>query len=211
MKYEIDNKEYNVQIIKKNNKNSYIRIKDDMTILITTGYFTRQKDIKKMLDSNTDSIRKMLSRQAKINEKNKSFFYLGKSYDIIEVSIMDNIELDQEHIYIPNFKKFDKWYKEQLLEVFNSRLLYNFSLFEECDNCPTLKIRTMKTRWGVYNRVRHSITLNSQLLGYDYEKIDYVIIHELSHIVHFDHSKEFWNLVSKYCPNYKQIRKELKE
>lgn len=211
MKYELDNNVYNVEIIKKNNKNSYIRIKEDMTILVTTGYFTRQKDIKKMLDSNVDTLRKMLSRQSKINEKNKSFFYLGKSYDIIEVSIMDNIELDQEHIYIPNTKEFDKWYKKQLIEIFNSRLLYNFSLFEECDNCPSLKIRTMKTRWGVYNRIKHSITLNSQLLGYDYEKIDYVIIHELSHIIHFDHSKDFWNLVSKYCPNYKRIRKELKE
>ncbi len=211
MKYELDNNVYDVHIIRKNNKNAYIRIKDDMSILVTTGYFTRDKDIKKMLDSNASSIRKMLIRQSNINEKKKSFFYLGKSYDIIEVSIMDNIELDRGHIYIPNSKAFDKWYKKQLIEIFNSRLLYNFSLFEECDDCPTLKIRTMKTRWGVYNRVKHSITLNSQLLGYDYDKIDYVIIHELSHIIHFDHSKDFWKLVSKYCPNYKEIRKELKE
>lgn len=211
MKYELDNKVYDVHIIKKNNKNSYIRIKEDMTILITTGYFTRQKDIKNMLDSNVNSIRKMLNRQLKINKKNESFFYLGKSYDIIEVPIMDNIEMDNEYIYIPSYKEFDKWYKKRLVEVFNSRLLYNFSLFIECDNCPTLKIRTMKTRWGVYNRIKHSITLNSHLLEYDYDKIDYVIIHELSHIIYFDHSKEFWSLVSKYCPNYKKLRKELKE
>ena len=50
-----------------------------------------------------------------------------------------------------------------------------------------------------------------ELKSIDVEKIDYVIIHELSHIKHFDHSKAFWNLVSKYCKNYKQIRKEMKD
>lgn len=69
----------------------------------------------------------------------------------------------------------------------------------------------MKSRWGVYNRKNHSITLNSHLIEYSIEKLDYVIIHELCHIIHFDHSKDFWLLVSKYCPDYKKIRKELKE
>ncbi len=69
----------------------------------------------------------------------------------------------------------------------------------------------MKTRWGVCNKKDIVITLNSELIRYDISKLDYVIIHELSHFIHFNHSKSFWNLVSKYCPNYKQIKKELKE
>ena len=67
----------------------------------------------------------------------------------------------------------------------------------------------MKTRWGVCNK-NNSITLNSDLIKYGYEQIDYVIIHELSHFIHFNHSKDFWNLVNKYCKNYKEIRKSLK-
>lgn len=211
MKYELDGITYDVRIIKKNNKNTYIRITDDMEILVTTNYFTPKKSIEKMLNENTSSIKRMLNRQSKAIEKKKSFFYLGKSYDIIEVSIMDEVEIDASNIYIPNKKKFDKWLKKQLIDVFTERLEYNFRCFKEISKCPTLKIRTMKTRWGVYNRVKHTITLNSHLLEYGLDKIDYVIIHELSHVIHFDHSKAFWNLVSKYCPNYKQMRKELKE
>ena len=75
---------------------------------------------------------------------------------------------------------------------------------------PILKIRTMKTRWGVCNRKIKSVTLNFNLIKYDYDCLDYVIVHELSHFVHFDHSKEFWNTVSKYYPNYKIIQKKLK-
>ena len=85
-----------------------------------------------------------------------------------------------------------------------------FNKFKENIKSPILKIRSMKSRWGVYNRINHTITLNSKLIEYDYDKIDYVIIHELSHIKHFNHSKDFWDLVSKYCNNYKNIRKEMK-
>ena len=60
-----------------------------------------------------------------------------------------------------------------------------------------------------YNKKNHSITLNSKLIEFDIEKIDYVIIHELCHIIHFDHSKEFWRLVEKYFPEYKRVRKEM--
>ena len=69
----------------------------------------------------------------------------------------------------------------------------------------------MSTRWGVCNRSNNTITLNSELIKYGLKQIDYVIIHELSHFIYFDHSKNFWLQVSKYCPNYKEVRKTLKE
>ena len=211
MNYYLNGIEYKVVIVKKNNKNTYIRITDNLEILVTTNYFTTKNYIKKLLDKNTNSLTKMLSSKQKQIEKRDSFFYLGKSYDIIEVSIMDDITIDKNIIYIPNKKKFEKWYKNELRRIFTERLKYNYEKFDEVKVCPTLKIRTMKTRWGVYNRVKHSITLNSRLLEYGYDEIDYVIIHELSHVIHFNHSKDFWNLVSKYCQNYKVIKKRLKE
>lgn len=211
MKYELDNTTYDVIIIKKNNKNSYIRITDDMNILVTTNYFATKKGIKKMLDQNTNSLRKMLNRQQRINKKKERFFYLGKYYDIIEVPIMKDIKIENNVIYIPNKKKLERWLKEELIRIYSERLEYNYNRFEEIDKCPSLKIRTMKTRWGVYNRIKHTITLNSHLIEYDIDKIDYVIIHELSHVIHFNHSQAFWKLVGKYCPNYKEMRKALKE
>ena len=75
---------------------------------------------------------------------------------------------------------------------------------------PKLKIRTMKTRWGVCNRKDNSVTLNLELIKKDIKYLDYVIVHELSHFVYFDHSKNFWLEVCKYSPNYKELRKELR-
>jgi len=211
MKLEIDDKIYDVIIIKKNNKNTYIRVKEDFSIVVTTNYFVSKKQIFRILNNNISSIRKMLNRQQDKNEKSKTFFYLGKSYDIIEMTSNNDVRIIDDKIYIPNKKLFEKWYKDSIYKIFNGRFKYIFNIFEESNECPTLKIRSMKTRWGVYNRVKHNVTLNTELIKYDIEKVDYVIIHELCHIVHFDHSKNFWNLLSKYCPNYKDIRKELKK
>lgn len=211
MKYKIDNEEYLVSIIKKNNKNTYIRVTDDLTILITTNHFTTKKTILKILKNNENVIQKMILQRKKQQEKKEKFWYLGKSYDIIVVPSWKNIELDENKIYIPNEKQFNLFLKKQLKKIFEERLEYQYSRFKEQIPYPKLKIRTMKTRWGVCNKRDNSITLNSKLLEYSYDEIDYVIIHELSHFIHFNHSKQFWNTVENYCPNYKIIRKRLKE
>ncbi len=211
MKYQINQEEYEVVIEKKNNKNSYIRIKDDLKIYVCTSRWSTKKDVERMLKENHHSLEKMLARKLSQLEKQKSFFYLGHSYDIIEVSIMDKIEIEDGKIYTPSQKALEKWYNQEILKVFHDRYQMQCERFHEDIKIPSLKIRSMKTRWGVYNKKNHSITLNSHLIEYSLDKLDYVIIHELSHIIHFDHSQAFWSLVSKYCPNYKQVRKELKE
>lgn len=166
-----------------------------------------------ILDRNIDSIKKMITKQKNKLEKNKFFFYLGKKYDIINVPVIDNIDIDSVNniIYYKSNKQLDTWYKGEIIKIFTERFNYCFDKFKESSKKPILKFRNMKTRWGVYNRVNHSVTLNTHLIEYDIEKLDYVIFHELSHIIHFDHSEYFWQLVSKYCPNYKKIRKELKD
>lgn len=211
MQFEIDGKLYDVVIVKKKNKNSYIRVKDDLKIYVSTSSFTSKKAVEKMLSYNYDALQKMVNKKIAQLEKKERFFFLGNVYDIIEVSIMDNIELVENKLYTPSMEKLEKWYQKEIKKIFEERYQAMCEIFQEQITIPKLKIRSMKTRWGVYNRSNHSITLNSHLIEYSIDKLDYVIIHELSHIIHFDHSREFWNLVSKYCPKYKQIRKELKE
>ena len=96
-------------------------------------------------------------------------------------------------------------------EIYKERVDFYYKQFVENVPYPVIKFRTMKTRWGVCNRRDDSITLNTKLLEYDTKYLDYVIIHELSHLVHFDHSADFWNVVGKYCRDYKILRKEMRE
>lgn len=210
MKYILDNIEYNVIIEKKNNKNLYIRIKED-GIHVTCNYLTSKSMIKKVLDENNNALRKMVNHMKKEDEKKDKFFYLGNSYDIILNENVSKVSIVDGKIYTKNSIMLNNWLKEEIIRIFDERYVYIFNHFNESVKSPILKIKSMKTRWGVYNRKNHTITLNSKLIVFDISKIDYVIIHELCHIIHFDHSKEFWNLVSKYCKDYKSIRKEMRE
>ena len=210
MSFELDNIVYDVIIQRKNNKNLYIRVKEDMKIYVTCNYFTTKLEIKRILNENKDALRKMVNRINKIKDDNSKFFYLGNSYDIIINENVDKVTILDNKIITKNQKMLDKWYKDEIVRIFDERYVYVFNHFYENIKSPILKIRTVKTRYGVYNRKNHTITLNSKLIEFDIEKIDYVIIHELSHIIHFNHSKSFWNLVSKYCKDYKRIRKEMK-
>ena len=213
MEYVIDNKVYEVVIIKKRNKNTYIRVKEDMKIYVTTNYLTSKRYIKNLLDENYSYLVKMINNMCKKNEKKDLFFYLGNSYDIIFVNDLKKVDVDSNNyvIYAKDLSQLNKWYNIVIKDTFIERFTYIYSIFDEVKVMPSLRIRKMKSRWGVYNRVKHSVTLNSELIKYNIRCLDYVIVHELSHVIHFDHSKNFWSLVSKYCNNYKTIKKELKE
>lgn len=213
MKYEIDGNYYDVVITKKNNKNTYIKVKEDLKIYVSTNYFATKSYIKKLLNENEQALRKMIKRISKRCEKRDLFFYLGDSYDIIFVSTISSMDIDFNNkvIYTKDMKMLEKWYNKQIKTIFTNHFQDNFNRFKECDKLPNLRIRKMKSRWGVYNRANHTVTLNSELIKYKLDALDYVIVHELSHIIHFDHSKNFWNLVGNYFPKYKEIRKYLKE
>ena len=208
--YKLDGATYRVLIVKKNNKNTYIKIKDDLTIYVTTNYLTTKREVKRILDNEKDFLRKALSRARKKLEKEELFYYLGEKYDIILVPF-ENIEVSDGKIYVKDEKTLDKWLKKEIKRVFAERLEYNYDLFDEDIPFPKLKIRSMKTRWGVCNKRDNSVTLNSKLIKYSIHEIDYVIIHELSHFVHFDHSREFWETVRLHMPDYKKSVAVLKE
>lgn len=208
--YKLDGEKYNVLVVKKSNKNTYIKIKDDLTIYVTTNYLTSKREVKIILDNEKDFLRKALSRVKKKLEKEELFYYLGKKYDIIKVPF-ENIEVSDGKIFVKDEKTLEKWLKKEIKRIFSERLEYNYNLFDEDIPFPKLKIRSMKTRWGVCNKRDNSVTLNSKLIKYSIHEIDYVIIHELSHFVHFDHSREFWETVRIYMPDYKKAVAILKE
>lgn len=209
MQYKIDDKEYEVIIIKKNNKNTYLRVKEDLKIYITTSRFATKHMIKKLLDDNTEQIKKMIKIQTKKSKRKDYFYYLGNRYEIF-IDEVDEIKFLDDAIFIKDEKQLEKWLKEEIKYIFQKRIDENYQRYQEKIPYPKLKIRTMKTRWGVCNIRDNSVTLNAKLIEYDIEKLDYVIIHELSHFIHFNHSKAFWQQVEKYTPNYKQIRKEMR-
>lgn len=73
-----------------------------------------------------------------------------------------------------------------------------------------IRIKNIKYAWGTCS-TKKNITINYNLIKYSEEAIKYVILHELCHLKYMNHSKEFWNLVQKYMPQYKEVKKEFKK
>lgn len=209
MKLEYSHEEIPIEVVRKNNKNTYIRVKDNK-VIITTNYFATNKYLERLITENYHSIVKMIETDRKRNKDKDKFKLFGKYYEIIYDNKIEKVEICNNIIYAKDEKKLIKWLDNLIKTTFQDHLLDCYHLFEEHIPNPILRIRCMKTRWGVCNVKTHYITLNKELYRYEIDCLDYVCIHEIAHFIEGNHSKKFWNIVSKYCPNYKEIRKKLR-
>ena len=211
MKLKLNNEEYNVQIIKKiTTKNTYIRVKEDFTIVVTTNTFTSDRKIQDIINENIKSIERMLKKVQSKKEYNSNFYYLGKKYDVIYTN-SSNIEFGGTKVFIGKTVDLEKTLKKQANILFKQRLDLIYSTFSKKIPYPSLTVRKMTSRWGVCNTKTKRVTLNLELIKKDISCIDYVIVHELSHLIHADHSKNFWLLVEENFKDYKKVRKQMKE
>ena len=211
MQLTYNNKQYEIIIEKKRStRNTYIRVKPDLKIYISTNIFASNRGIEELIIDRYDKICDMIDYQEKKAKNNNGFFYLGKQYVIVYT---DNkkIEIIDNKIYVPHDFDIDKWYKKQAESIFKERFDYNCNNFSRYIPTPKLRIRKMKSRWGVCNIKTHIVTINLELIKRDTCYLDYVIIHELSHLVYGDHSNRFWRLVGENMPDYKKYKEEMKE
>ena len=207
MKIEINEQLVNVFVIRKKQKNTYLRVKED-GIYVTTNYLVTNKYILNLLKENENKIIKMQEHLKKKQEYNQDFFYLGKKYNIVKSNLEDIIVGDST-ILVKDELVLDKWLVKQARIIFKESLDEIYKVFPVKIHYPSLTIRKMKTRWGVCNTRLKRVTLNLELIKKDKKYLDYVIVHELSHLVYPNHGSDFWHLVSLSVPNYKVLRKEL--
>ena len=211
MLIEIDNNNYIVKVVrKKTTKNTYIRIKDENIIYVTTNIRTTDKDINKLIEENKLSIKRMLKKNSKKIDNNKDFWFLGKRYEIVYTNNL-GITLGEEKVFIDRQIDIDKWYKKQAKTIFLKHFNACYNNFSRKIPYPSLFIRKMTSRWGVCNTKLKKVTLNLELIKRDTAYLDYVIYHELSHLIEGNHSSRFWTIVEENCPNYKMIRKQMKD
>ncbi len=211
MQLTYQGKDYDVVIEKKHGqKNTYIRVKKDLKVTVTTGFFTSNRFIETLLEENYDRVCRMIDFQEVKSRNNNGFFYLGKQYVVI-YSDQEKMSFSDDKVYLPHDFDIDSWYKKQAKKLFLERLDYNYERFSRKIPYPKLRIRKMTSRWGVCNIKTHIITLNLELIKRDVSYLDYVIIHEMSHLIHGDHSTAFWRLVEENMPDYKKYREEMKE
>jgi predicted metal-dependent hydrolase len=150
---------------------------------------------------------------------NETFFFLGESYSLRLVQKNTSATINKTPQFIELHGRLNRlskkairstlisWYKLQAEHYLNSRTAL---LANKIGLIPkSIVIKTYKARWGSCNS--HSdIQYNWKLILAPPDIIDYVIIHELCHIQHHNHSPAFWQLVEKHYPDFKLARIWLK-
>ena len=209
MQVVLDNKPFEVEIIRKPNKNIYMRFKNQNTIMVSCNRLVSEKEIEKLLIKNKESLLKMYEKKAKEEMNDAFFWYLGKPYTKVFDGISKTVAFERDCIIIKDEKMLNKFYAQECVRIFQSEVNRIVPYFK---NIPrfSLKIRKMKTRWGVNNITKRTITLNSELLKKDLDLLDYVIIHELCHFYEANHSSRFWAHVQEFYPKYKEARRRLR-
>lgn len=227
----IENVSITYILTRKRVKNINLRVKSDGIVYISANNAVSVDFIEKFIIKNS---KRILDFIEKSKEKNKNKFenrfynqndtinYLGKVYiiKIIKnekngVELKDNLfilKLKDPESEALKLKTITKWYKEQTLALFTQTNEHISSKFAKL-NIPkaNLRIRKMISRWGSCKINGSSITINSRLIYYPYECIEAVFIHEYAHFIFYYHDKNFYALVQKIMPKYKECDKILKE
>lgn len=208
---------------KKRNKNVIFSIKNGY-IYISKPKNVSDREIERLILENKE---KIFETYSKINSnsynliKLDKIMYNGKCMNLkIEKSFIEKLEISKENIYIfinnlCNVKNLlIKFYKYNLENIIKDRLKYYLNIFNSNGHNISfnrVKISLLKSRWGSCSYKNKNLSFNIKLMMLPNNVIDYIIIHELAHLIYPNHSKEFWKIVEMYCKEYKQYNKYLKD
>lgn len=217
----VKNKIVYVDLERTNNKNMYLKVTKDNSLLVTAPKRVPKRKVEEFVSANIEKFTEYLFKsQAKVLYSfQENFVYLfGKKLNLIILSGFkkENVSLKKTALYLETKLGTDTE-AEKLLFVFLKNQLLEYMTqsqksYEKKMNTVSHKIRvTDKTStWGTNNIRTHSISYALRLVHYSKQVIDYVVVHELAHYFKPDHSKEFWDVVEKYYPTYKEIKKQLR-
>lgn len=187
---------------------------DDKTIIEAVKQ--RSRWIYKQLREFREQSRFITPRQYKSGE---SHFYLGKQYQLkvihddtkpkgvkllrgrLEVNTLDtDIESIKSHL--------NEWYRSRAKVIFEIRLQRILEQALWVETQPDIRLMTMRTQWGNCSP-SGVLTLNPHLVKAPTICIDYVILHELCHLVEHNHSERFYQLLNQVMPDWSKIKNQL--
>ena len=215
-----------VTVEKKNIKHMYLRIlPPNGDVKISAPSHISDREIIDFVKSKKDWI---LKKQKYIIENDIAAPYKydngekhplwGKEYELQLISNVNakNAFVMDDKIYLPIPKRSTNEKRKNILdELYRAELKKAIpGVLDKCSKIvgrtPTdITVRKMKN-WGNCKQ-NGKITLNLNLAKKDMECLEYVMIHELCHLIEFNHGKEFKRLMDKFCPNWKKIKKRLNE
>lgn len=208
-------------IIRSNRRTLSLSINKDAELVVRAP---KKLSLEKIFQYINEKEKWILTKQKEISSRKtynsnildySEYLFLGKRYKLMQTRGIKKIEMTSEYICAPDSIDKDaimlsirKWYVKTAKNILYERIEYYSKLMNLSYN--SLKIENCKSRWGSCDTKRN-IRLNFRLIMLPHSLLDYVVVHELSHLVEFNHSKNFYKIMQVVIPNYKSLAKEIKE
>jgi len=212
-----------IEILRKPIKNMYLRVNaEDGKVSVSAPLKLRLDLIQKQLASKSSWIHQQLTRfnsrplsPASSYETGEKHFFLGKGYPLLIHQTKERMRVRFEdqifHCYvIPDLtvaekqKLLENWYRQQMKALIPSLLAKWEPIIGESVNSWGIKV--MKTRWGSCNPQKRRIWLNLNLIKKDPSCLEYVLVHELVHLLEASHNRRFYALMDKFLPQWRSIK-----
>lgn len=165
------------------------------------------QDCKDFIDKHTAWIEKTLSKIQKNSLENNEIMLFGKIYKFELNDKFKNVEITQDMIFAKNEDEIYKFTNLELKKICN-KFITKFLPFI---NRPVNRVvfRKMETRWGSCNHKKGYINLSLNLVKKDLKFIEYVVLHELTHLIYPHHRSEFYEFIAKIMPDFKKRIKQI--
>ena len=219
----------NVQVIRKNIKNVHLKVFRTMDVVLSVPLLVPSDWIEDFLHKrikwidNQVTMYKLSDGNNTLNsiKSGTSVQVLGKDMRVLIIPSIDNsIEMNEKQIVFYTNKADDdeqiqkvfiKWWRDNASTVFQEETDRLFEkIFKKYEiSKPDISIRKMKTLWGSCTPTKSKITLNEYLLKANIRCIQYVILHELTHLLYPNHSKQFYDFLTIQMPDWQERKKQL--
>lgn len=219
----INGKEFHCELKRQHRRSITARIRRDGVVEVKAPLLYRESDMLAFLNQHRRWIFNHLDRLQNADNQQKKYVsgeihhYLGEKYTLQVVESNKNSVKIEGNSLIVNSKSpeiveklLNNWYKNQAKTVFSELLPPIIGKFRKYNVAPTkIGIRDMRSRWGSCSRKGH-ISLNLQLIKLPENCIRQVMIHEMCHLVYFDHQAGFYALMTEMMPDWKLWKKQLR-
>ena len=205
------------QLIRSKRKTLSLQINNDAELIVRAPNQLSVKKIEQFIDQKSTWINSKIcacsnKKLTKPNyQQDEDFLYLGNVYPL-NINLKQNTKLNFNGVSFESNAAskeiFLDWYKAKFREIALPRLNYYAKEYQL--SYKQVRLKSQKTLWGSCSGV-NNINLNYLLIQAPMSVIDYVIVHELAHIKHKNHSKDFWGFVTQMLPNYKASKRWLQE